>query len=106
MAGGLLAHRCFSQNCWGPILVVFCKWHERTKSYNLGPTSNLNLRQISSAVSTVFRVPSRPCSASTDAEHCGYGDLEWAAGVCGRCCHSMGIESVFACNMQNNKELT
>jgi hypothetical protein len=51
-------------------------------------------------------VPYRQCSAcrhfpvtdTAGTEQCGYGDLEWAAGVCGRCGQSMGIESTFACN--------
>jgi hypothetical protein len=31
--------------------------------------------------------------------------LKEAAGVCGGCAYAVGIESVFACNGQKNKEL-
>jgi hypothetical protein len=50
------------------------------------------------AVSTVLRAQRFTDAEVLGLEHCGYGDLEWAAGVCGRCGQSMGIESTFACN--------
>ena len=35
----------------------------------------------------------------------GYSDLKGAAGVCGGCGQTMGIESTFACNMLKEVEL-
>ena len=55
-------------------------------------------RITSSAVSTVLRTQRFTVAEVVGSEHCGYGDLEWAAGVCGRCGQSMGIESTFAYN--------